>query len=99
MKIKHKILLLCTIIVLLVCGCTNFLASTMLCGSVLTFCEPSDQISLFFPILEFPDYDADPSCSIPLNCGDGGVLPPGGLGGGPPEAPSDGFRGGPGGGI
>jgi hypothetical protein len=49
-------------------GCLNTLASINLCGTVFTFCTPADQLNLFFPYLEVPDYRADPSCTIPLGC-------------------------------
>lgn len=72
-------------------GCINTLASINLCGTVLTFCTPVDQINALFPLLEVPDFNADPSCTIPLGCGDGGILPPleGGPGGDPPEEPQE----------
>lgn len=71
-----------------------------LCGTVLTFCTPIDQLNLMFPLLQVPDYDSDPSCSIPLGCGSSDVLPPliGGPGGGPPNEPTDNQGGGMGGG-
>ncbi len=67
------------------------ITSINLCGTVFTFCEPVDQLNLMFPYLEMPDYGTDPSCTIPLGCGDGDVLPPleGSPGGGTPDAPTD----------
>ncbi len=50
-------------------GCINTLASIPVCGTVLTFCTPADQLNLMFPLLETPDFNADPSCTIPLGCG------------------------------
>ena len=81
-------------------GCMNTLASLNLCGTVFTFCDPVDQLNLMYPMLEVPDFDSDPSCTIPLGCGDGDVLPPleGGPGGDAPDPPSDDQGGGLGGG-
>ena len=82
-------------------GCFNALASTSVCGTILTFCTPVDQINLLFPYLEIPDYRADPSCTIPLGCGEGDVftnIPPGLPGGDAPDQPSDDSGGGAGGG-
>lgn len=83
-------------------GCANTLASINLCGTVFTFCTPVDQVNLLFPMLDIPDFDVDPSCTIPLGCGDGGVLPPlvGGPGGDPaaPAQPAQGSGLGTGGG-
>ena len=71
--------------------CTNTVASLPICGGVLTFCTPADQINALWPLLETPDFDADPSCTIPLGCGDGDLLPPpaGFPGGDAPDQPSD----------
>lgn len=86
-------------------GCMNTLANINVCGTIFTFCTPADQINLMFPYLDYPDYNADPSCTIPLGCGDGDVLPPlvGGPGGGAPDQPQNdqggGLGGGGGGGI
>lgn len=85
--------------------CINTLASLPICGAVLTFCSPSDQLIALFPLLTTPDFDADPGCTIPGTCGDGGsyegpddFFP----GGGTPDEPEDeqggGFQGGGGGG-
>ena len=86
-------------------GCINTLASLPICGGILTFCTPGDQLTLLYPMLEIPDFNADPSCTIPLGCG--GQAPsgtdlfgpvPGAPGGGPSEPPSDSTGGGLGGG-
>lgn len=84
-------------------NCINFAASLPICGAVLTFCTPTDQISLLWPLLQTPDFSADPSCTIPLGCGRGDEnffpgAPPGLPGGDVPEQPSDDQGGGPGGG-
>ena len=82
-------------------GCFNTLASVNVCGTILTFCTPADQINLLFPYLEVPDFDTDPSCTIPLGCGDGDVytnIPPGLPGGDAPDQPSDDSGGAGGGG-
>jgi len=77
--------------VLLACGtvfsCVNTISSVNLCGTVFTFCSPADWVNVWYPVLEVPDFNADPSCTIPLGCGDGDLLPPldGGPGGGAPE--------------
>ncbi len=89
-------------------GCLNTVASLPICGGLLTFCTPTDQLLLFFPVLEVPDFEADPGCTIPGVCGDAGSFEaPGDFfpGGEPPEEPEDegdgqggGFGGGGGGG-
>ncbi len=84
-------------------NCANVIYSLPICGAVLTFCTPTDQLNILFPLLETPDFNADPTCTIPLGCGgDGGFFtfpdgfdPPGG---GAPEQPTDGDQGGAGGG-
>jgi hypothetical protein len=88
-------------------GCINTLASLPICGSVLTFCTPADQVNLLWPLLTTPDYNSDPSCSIPLACGSSDVLQP--LAGGPgndssgvvqpTDSSSGGALGGGGGGV
>ncbi len=85
--------------------CINTLASLPICGAVLTFCDPQDQLIALFPLLDTPDFAADPGCTIPGACGDAGSFDngDGGLfpGGGAPEDPqdeSDGLGGGGGGG-
>lgn len=85
-------------------GCINTLASVNLCGTVLTFCTPADQLNLFFPYLQVPDYETDPSCTIPLGCGANDVyqnIPagfPGGTGINQPTLSQTGNTGGGGGG-
>lgn len=88
-------------------GCMNTLASINLCGTVFTFCTPGDQLSMFWPYLEVPDYRTDPSCTIPMGCGgqpggEGGtdLFPtiPGAPGGSGSEPPTDDQGGGVGGG-
>lgn len=82
-------------------GCFNTLASINVCGTVLTFCTPADQINALFPYLQVPDYRTDPSCTIPLGCGPGDVytnIPPGFPGGDAPNQPTDAQGGGLGGG-
>jgi len=90
-------------------NCANALFSLPICGGILTFCTPNDQLNVLFPLLTTPDFDADPTCTIPLGCGGNnnaggqffdptGENPPGG---GAPEEPmdeSDGIGGGAGGG-
>jgi hypothetical protein len=51
-------------------GCINTLASINLCGTVFTFCTPVDQLNLLYPLLEVPDWDTDPSCTLPFGCSD-----------------------------
>jgi len=85
-------------------GCINTLASVPICGTVLTFCTPVDQLNLMFPLLETPDFNADPSCTIPLGCAGSDIytnIPagfPGGDGTLPPEDESQGLGGAGGGG-
>jgi len=86
-------------------SCIALSAGCNLCGTVFTFCTPTDQLNLMFPILEYPDYYSDPSCTIPLGCSNGDLFPPleNGPGGNPSDQPSDeqggGLGGGAGGGI
>jgi len=81
-------------------SCITLSAGCNLCGTVFTFCTPTDQLNLMFPILEYPDYYTDPSCTIPLGCSNGDLFPPleEGPGGNAPDQPSDGQGGGLGGG-
>ncbi len=82
-------------------NCINTVASLPICGGVLTFCSPADQMNALFPFLETPDFDSDPSCTIPLGCGDGNLSPAGGddfPGGGQSDQPSDDQGGGAAGG-
>lgn len=81
-------------------GCANALLSITPCGTVFTFCTPADQANLIFPFLDLPDFNVDPSCTIPYGCGDGGLFPPfvGGPGGGAPDIPTGTGGGGLGGG-
>jgi hypothetical protein len=77
-------------------SCINALASVNVCGTVLTFCTPADQLNLFFPYLTIPDYSTDPSCTIPLGCGASDVytnIPPGFPGGGSVNPPTNGQTG------
>lgn len=76
-------------------GCINTVASLPICGTVLTFCTPTDQLNLFFPMLDLPNYDWDPSCTIPMGCNGSDLYdpltedPPGTPGGSGSEAPTD----------
>lgn len=83
-------------------GCINTVASLPICGAVLTFCTPADQLNLLWPMLTTPDFAADPSCTIPGGCGTQGasdLMPPtGGPGGTGTPSPSDTSGGGVGGG-
>lgn len=81
-------------------GCINTIASIPFCGALLTFCTPADQLNLFLPSLQVPDYDTDPSCTIPLGCGGGDLytnIPPGFPGGSAPVPPVNNQGGGTGG--
>lgn len=49
-------------------GCINWMASVPVCGTVLTFCTPQDQLNLMYPMLETPNFNWDPSCTIPMGC-------------------------------
>lgn len=84
-------------------NCANALYSLPICGGVLTFCTPSDQLNFLFPLLQTPDFRADPSCSIPLGCGDDDIynIPDGyaGPGGDGANQPTDDQSGGASGGT
>ncbi len=72
--------------------CINTVASLPICGGLLAFCTPADQVNLLFPILDTPDYNTDASCTIPLGCGPGDIytnIPPGFPGGDAPDQPAD----------
>jgi len=91
-------------------NCFNALASLPICGGILTFCTPNDQLNVLFPLLTTPDFSADPTCTIPLGCQGGnnnnggqffdpeGTRPPGGTQPEEPQDESDGLGGGGGGG-
>lgn len=77
-------------------SCIDTLASVNVCGTVLTFCTPADQLNLFLPYLTIPDYKTDPSCTIPLGCGTSDLytnIPAGFPGGGNVNQPSNGQTG------
>lgn len=59
-------------------GCMNTIASLPICGGVLTFCTPQDQLNLLYPLLDVPNYGWDPSCTVPLGCGGSDLYPPDG---------------------
>jgi hypothetical protein len=69
-------------------GCINTLASIPVCGTVLAFCTPQDQLNLMYGMLEVPNYDWDPSCTVPYGCGDGDLFVDGVPGGSAPAQPS-----------
>jgi len=84
-------------------GCMNTLLSISPCGTILAGCTGGDWLNFIFPYLDTPDYNADPSCTIPLACGGnaGGTdlfpqVP--GFGGGGSEQPQNNGGGGIGGG-
>jgi hypothetical protein len=87
-------------------NCANALYSLPICGGILTFCTPTDQLNVLFPLLTTPDFSADPSCTIPLGCGGSDIFddfpdgfnPPGGDETPPPEDDMGGELGGTGGG-
>ena len=66
-------------------GCFNFLTSLQICGVIVpaTICTPEDQLLLTFQFQEVPNFDVDPSCTIPFSCG----TPQYPFGGGPPTQP------------
>lgn len=39
------------------------------CGTVLSNCTPDQWYALIWPVVTAPDYDRDPSCTIPYLCG------------------------------
>jgi len=80
-------------------GCLNALYSIQICGVVLpaTVCTPEDQLLLVFPFLEVPDFEIDPTCTIPFGCFDRGDDVNDGeypFGGGPPNPPTQNSGGG-----
>ncbi|MCB9857566.1 MAG: hypothetical protein H6818_17935 [Phycisphaerales bacterium] len=108
-KKKNRLLLAATAFLaggtVLQSNCANVLYSLPICGTVLTFCTPFDQLNVLFPLLETPDFKTDPTCTIPLGCvsgGDGTFFEPGASPGGDlpnePENDSGGGTGGGGGG-
>src|SRR5438876_969546 len=52
-------------------GCLNTLLSIQVCGTIVpsTICTPQDQLALEFRFLQVPDFQIDPSCTIPFSCG------------------------------
>lgn len=81
-------------------GCINTVASLPICGGILTFCTPGDQLTMLWPLLETPDFNTDPSCTIPYGCDSTDLFGPidGAPGGGGSDQPSDDQGGGAGGG-
>ena len=80
-------------------SCMNTVASIPLCGTVFHWCTPADQLNLFLPVIDVPDYDTDPSCTLPMGCGAGDLyndIPPGFPGGSGVVQPTDDQGGGPG---
>jgi len=39
------------------------------CGTVLAICTPEDWYRAISPALTWPNYELDPSCTIPYSCG------------------------------
>lgn len=39
------------------------------CGTVLSNCTPEQWFTLVWPVIEAPNYERDPSCTIPYMCG------------------------------
>jgi hypothetical protein len=78
-------------------GCINTLASIPVCGTVLTFCTPQDQLNLMYSMLDVPNYEWDPSCTVPYGCGSGDLYQDGTPGGDAPATPSNNQSGGQGG--
>jgi hypothetical protein len=39
------------------------------CGTVLAVCTPEQWLRAVFPLVTVPNYESDPSCSIPFRCG------------------------------
>ena len=51
-------------------GCyESFLLGINPCGTVLAICTPEDWYRAISPALTFPNYELDPSCTIPYSCG------------------------------
>jgi len=99
MKSKKILLTLLVGGTLLGSGCFNTLTSINLCGTVFPWCSPTDQINLFYPVLNTPDYNTDPSCTTPLGCSDSDIYQntdgfPGGSGSNAPTEDRRGFSGG-----
>ncbi|MBN1345550.1 MAG: hypothetical protein JXQ73_22850 [Phycisphaerae bacterium] len=72
---KHRIAVMLLIVAPLIA--TTFSSSTCMettllalnpCGTVLD-CSPADWFSVVWPVVEAPNYDRDPSCTIPFLCG------------------------------
>ena len=52
-------------------GCyQDLLVSVNPCGTVFAFCTPGDWLRAIDPVIEYPDYELDPSCTMPFRCGD-----------------------------
>ena len=67
--------LACGQVLALLPSCESALTTVNPCGSIFGFCDPTDIDVMFADI---PDYDLDPSCSIPYY----GVQNPGAAGAG-----------------
>jgi len=73
---KHRLAVGLLIVAPLIAGTTvgmncleTFLLSVTPCGTVLTNCTPDDWVQMIWPILTVPDYERDPSCTVPYGCG------------------------------
>jgi hypothetical protein len=53
-------------------SCEGLLTTFNPCGNILAFCSEED-IDLLFA--DIPDFDLDPTCTIPFGCGNGPILP------------------------
>ena len=39
------------------------------CGTIFKNCTPDTWYAVIWPVIEAPNYDKDPSCTIPFGCG------------------------------
>lgn len=75
-KLRHRVIVRILVVAPLLAGTVygpSCLETTLLalnpCGTVLD-CDPADYYAIIWPVITAPDYDRDPSCTIPYACGD-----------------------------
>jgi len=46
----------------------TFLMAFNPCGTIFAFCTEQDWLRIIDPVITAPNYDVDPSCTIPFRC-------------------------------
>ena len=45
------------------------------CGTLFAFCTADDWLRAIDPLVTYPDFELDPSCTMPYQCGDYPIAP------------------------